>query len=112
MAKRVPMGLSLDGKLMARVDRLAKAMGLTRSRYVENLVRDAIEDAELGVRAFSDPAIMGPLCEMLSKREWVQSCAKAMGAELGEDQLKLFTEAMGNVVLKSKGKGKGKGGKR
>ncbi len=107
MAKRV-VGVCLSPGVIRRLDRLAKAVGMSRSSYLEKLVIDVLSETEMSVRVMTDPKILGPLVEVLAKPEWVRSMATAMGEQLSDRQLDLFAQGMQQLSKNAGKQGKGR----
>ena len=42
--KRIVMGISIDPELMDRIDKKAKAAGISRSRYVELILKKSTKE--------------------------------------------------------------------
>jgi len=90
MANKEPITLTLSPSLVRKIDRLAKALGQSRSKFCEDLLREGIEDASLGVEALTNPEVQKAFVGLLKNRDVLRSLAKAFGSELSDSQLELF----------------------
>lgn len=102
MAKtKTTVTIAIDPELLKRIDKLAKAMAVSRSRFFELSMREHLADQELGIQAFTDPAIMGPMIKLLGNRDWLRAAAKAFGEEASDEQLTLFSRAAEDLARKA-----------
>lgn len=100
---KTPVSFSMSPSLVKRLDRLAKAMGKSRSAYLEGLVRDCIEEEESGVKMLTDP-VMGPaLLKAFGNRDVLRGLVRALGEDLTDSQLDLFASQMERMTGKKKG---------
>lgn len=98
MARRTAIvTISLDAGLVARIDRLARAVGMSRSAWMQRQIEDCIDDEEMGVKALTDPVVGGALLSVFKDREVMRGLAKMMGEQLSDQQLQLFTERLGKM---------------
>jgi metal-responsive CopG/Arc/MetJ family transcriptional regulator len=110
MAKRV-FSISVDESLMTRLDDLADAQGVSRSKLVEKFITDGIGEQEVAVRMWSDPVVMGALGKAFNSPDVLRRLASAIEAETTPDQLQLFqhtlqklADDMGQAPVKKKKK--------
>ena len=93
-AKKLKLSITLDAELTKRVDRLAKAAKSNRSKVIEDLVADALEQHETMLKAATDPVVMGAMMRAMSDPGVLRGIATAVRSDLTDEQLKLFTTAV------------------
>lgn len=91
--------------MLKKLDRLAKAFGVSRSVMIERTLREALEDTELSVAALTDPVVSGALVQMMSNRDVLRTLAKAFGEGASEQQLELFASRFGKLAEQAEKKG-------
>ncbi len=92
MANRVvKVSLSLRNETLARVNALSKRLDQTRSWVADQLLTDALENAELVASATTDPVVMGAVVRAMSEPGVVRLLLGAMKADLSDEQFALFT---------------------
>jgi len=91
------VSLSIDPKLWRRVERLAKASKRSRSDVVCGFIRDGLDDAEVFVKAMSNPVLVDAFSKVFASRDVVKSMASVVGEELSDEQLKLFERTMSKL---------------
>ena len=113
MAKKLKVTIAIDGKLVHRVDRLAKARGISRSAMLCELVADVIGEEELFVKAANQPLLMQSLMRAFAQPGVLRQMAQVMGQDMSDEQLELFQRAtsqlassMAPEVQPAKGKSK------
>lgn len=90
--------MSVDIALVARIDKLAAAVGQSRSAWIEALLREAIEDEETSVKALTDPVVGPALLNMFKDRDVLRGLARVMSEELRPDQLQLFADRVSKLA--------------
>lgn len=90
MARKHRLTVSIDGDVIARVDRLAKAERRSRSATMEALLKDGLDQTEATVHAFANPVLRDAFIKAFAQPEVVRQFAAVMGQEVSEDQLRLF----------------------
>ena len=95
-AKRLKLSVTLDAEICKRVDRLAKLCRSNRSRVLEDLVIDSLEQNEAAMKAATDPVVMGAFMQALTQPGVVRGLADAIRSDLTDEQMKLFEAAMQN----------------
>jgi predicted transcriptional regulator len=95
---RPTVTVTLEKHLLKRVDSVARALALSRSRLLEQLVRDGIEEQETWARALANPLIAKALGLAIGQPGVLKAMAEAMGEELRPEQMELFKQAMQHVV--------------
>ena len=93
-AKRLKLSVTLDAEICKRVDRLAKLCRSNRSRVLEDLVIDSLEQNEAAMKAATDPVVMGAFMQALTQPGVVRGLADAIRSDLTDEQMKLFEAAM------------------
>lgn len=97
MAKRQPgrrrlkIAVTVEPALLERIERLAKAKGQNRSRFIEELIRDQIDQEELTVKALTDPVIGPALAGMFARPDILRAMTAQLRQDMTDEQLKLFT---------------------
>ena len=86
--------LYLDKSTVERLDALAAAQNMSRSKFCESLITEGLEESEVTVRAMSNPVIQRALFEVLGKPDVLRSITRSMRDELTDEQLELFQRAM------------------
>lgn len=97
-----PVTIGLDGSLVKRIDRLAKAVGQSRSAWIEGQIRDAIDNEELGIQVLTDPVTSTVFASLFKDRDTLRGFARLLGEQLTDDQLRLFTDRVEKLVGKEK----------
>src|SRR5674476_229708 len=88
------LAAAIDTDLVVRLDKVAAARGVSRSKYVEEIVRDALDEDEQVVRALNDPVLMPAMMGAFAKPEVLRAMAGVMRAEMSDQQLALFQQSM------------------
>jgi hypothetical protein len=84
----------LEDETLKRIDRLAKLARQPRSRALEDLVDDALEQTEANLKLAGNPAVMQAMMSAFSQPGVLRGFSNAMRADLSDDQMKLFQEAL------------------
>lgn len=92
------ISITIEPKLVRRLDRLAKSSKLSRSELIEQLCRDGMEDQEMMVKAFTNPVLVEAFGKAFANRDVLRAMTSTMGDELEDDQLELFTATMEKLV--------------
>jgi len=90
--------VTVDIPLMARIDKLAAAVGQSRAAWIEARVRDAIEDEETSVKALTDPVVGPALLNMFKDRDVLRGLARVLQDELHPEQLQLFADRVSQLA--------------
>ncbi len=90
MAKKLKVSVAIDGDLVKRLDRLGKAAQQSRSELICDLVLSGLEQAELIVKATSDPVLMGAMGRVMADPAVLRNMIAGLRSELSEEQLDLF----------------------
>lgn len=86
--------LYFDADLVKRIDRLAAADDRSRSKYIEDLVKEGIDKQEMAVRTMTDPVIAPVMMKALASPEVLRALLSMMRTELTDEQLSLFQQTM------------------
>jgi predicted transcriptional regulator len=84
------MTIAIDPELKKRLDRLGKVAGQSRSELIGDLLLSVLEQAELVVKATSDPVLMGAIGRVMADPGVLRNMIVGLRSELSEDQLDLF----------------------
>jgi len=103
--------VTVDIPLMARIDKLAAAVGQSRSAWIEARLRDAIEDEETSVKALTDPVVGPALLNMFKDRDVLRGLARVVQEELQPEQLRLFADRVAKLAGEKPRAAKGHPGK-
>jgi len=96
-AKKKPkmvVAVTLEPDVVKRLDEVAAANEVSRSRQVELYIREGLEEGEFAAKAFANPAIMRAMGKALADRSVIKQIAAAMTSDSTPDQLKLFEQAI------------------
>ncbi len=88
--KKLKVSVAIDGELVNRLDRLSEAAGQSRSALVCELVIAGLEQAELMVKATSDPVLMGAIGRVMADPLVLRNMVAGLRSELSDEQLDLF----------------------
>jgi len=97
MPNKARFSITVDPRVMRRVDRLAKAMNRSRSATIEKLLNDGVEDTEMFVKAMTNPVLVEAFGKAFASRDVMRTMAATIGQELSDDQMQLFTKAMSRI---------------
>jgi predicted transcriptional regulator len=92
--KRQKLSITLEAEIVKRVERLAKLAKTNRSRMLEELVMDAIEQTETNLKLAVNPAVMQAMMSAFSQPGVLRGFADAVRADLSDDQMRLFQRAL------------------
>jgi hypothetical protein len=92
--RKVKVSVALSPELIKRVDRMAKALGQSRSQVIEDLIDAGIQDSEITAAAMTNPVIVQALMGAFGRPDVIRQMASSMKQDLTEDQLHLFQNAM------------------
>lgn len=117
---KVVNSLRLDASLWTKLAVLAKAQHCSRSLLVERLLSDAIGQEQMIVSAMANPVFRDAMTRAVLTPGVMKSMSEAMTGEFNPEQLKLFTEVLGELQgagqavekMTKKHKPNKKGGKR
>lgn len=94
MAKKITMTVAIDPQLKQRVDRLSKMIGMSRSKVIADLLADAVESNETSLKMAADPVVMNAFMRALGEPGVMRGLAAAVRADLSDDQMRLFEQAL------------------
>ena len=96
MAKRKnKTSIALPAALIARLDRLAKSAGTTRSEMIREMVEAGIDQTEMIVKATSDPVLLKAVGKVLTDPGVFRQMVHGLRSELSDQQLELFQARLG-----------------
>ena len=98
-ARRIPAGkafltIYLDLDTVQRLDKLAAAEDMSRSKLVSDLLLSGLEDRELTVKVMTDPVVAPAMMSALAKPEILRAMMNVMRESLSDEQLELFQRSM------------------
>lgn len=88
------VSLYFDSDLVKRIDRLAASHDISRSKYIERVVAESIEDDEIAVRVMTDPVVAPAMLSALAKPEILRAMTGLLREQLSDEQLNLFSQVM------------------
>lgn len=89
--RKVILSVAVDPELVQRLNRVAKAMKMSRSRAVQELLERGIDDTELVAAATTNPLLMGAFARAMNEPGVLRSLVGSMKQDLTDDQLGLFS---------------------
>lgn len=84
----------IDVDLVKRIDRLSSSEDVSRSKYVERVLADSIEQEELTVRTMTDPVVAPAMMKALASPEVMRAMLSMIRQDLTDEQLSLFQQTM------------------
>jgi len=96
--KKGRITIAISGDLVRRVERMAQSEGRSRSDYIERVLEQAVSQDEVAVKALSDPTVGRALINTFSDPAVLQGLAKAIAADLDDDQLRLFDQKVNQIL--------------
>ena len=88
------VSLYFDADLVKRIDRLAASHDISRSKWIEAIVAERIDDEELSVRVMTDPVVAPAMMNALAKPEILRAMTGILREQLTDEQLSLFSQVM------------------
>jgi hypothetical protein len=98
MPARQVKSYSLDLGLIARINKLALAEGVSASSLVERLLLEALQPAETAVQFTANPVLMNAMMKLFTQPEMVRAMTSTIKQDLTDDQLELFAEGMQSLT--------------
>ena len=105
MARKVRISIAIDSDHLKRIDRITATTKQSRSAWISAAIADSIGQDEALVKFMTDPLLAGTFTKALSQPGIFDHLAKAIGAELTDEQLRLFSDGLGTVADLAKGAG-------
>ena len=91
MSRKVTHSFSLRPETLRRVKALAELHGEKISTMADQLLSDALDQAEIVSAATTNPVVMAAVAKAMSEPGVLRSMLDVMRTELSDDQLNLFT---------------------
>lgn len=91
MARKVIHSFSLRPETLRRVRALAELHGEKLSTIADQLLCDALDQAEIVSAATTNPVVMAAVAKAMSEPGVLRSMLDVMRTELSDEQLNLFT---------------------
>lgn len=109
MAREVK-AVNVDVEVWKRVDELASAQNLSRSEYVEKLLREGIQGDELTVKVMTDPVLVPAMSKAFADPSVMRALLAVMreNKDVGQQELDFFLESMESAKKKLVGQAKSK----
>ena len=100
MAKgKVRVTVCVSRDVLRVVDELAAGSGQSRSRVVEDLLREGAVGEVQSLRALRDPVIGAALAGLFGKREFLEHVARVMGKGMSVADRRAWAERARQVVV-------------
>ena len=106
------LSVYIDADLLRRLDRLAAARDVSRSKLVEEMLLDQLGNSELHVAAMTNPTIVNALMGAMARPEVLRAMSSAMREDVDDEQLQLFQRAINAATEKRAARPKGTPGRR
>lgn len=99
MAARRVFSIALDPEKIARLDDLADARGISRSRLIEQYIDEAMQEDETTVRVLSDPVLLRGFAQAFKDKGMIRRLLDVVSGEGADpDQLHLFQQSLQHVA--------------
>ena len=95
--KKVKVSIAISPEVLKRVDRLAKVAGSNRSKMLQELVEDSIEQQEHIIKAATDPVLMNAMAKLMVEPGMLRAMTSALREDLTSGQLDLFKQHMAAI---------------
>ncbi len=95
--KKFKTSVALDGDLIKRLDRVARASRLSRSELICDLVWSSLDEAENWMEVTSDPVLIAAIAKALTDPGVVRNMVSGLRSELADEQLDLFRTRMDRI---------------
>lgn len=89
MAKTI-ITLGIDADLVKQLDAVADAQDISRSKFIERLLRDELAGSEQALKVLGDKKLGPVFLKLFGSPEFMQNLAAALGEQLPENALPLF----------------------
>lgn len=100
MAARVRVTICMDGAILRRIDRVARSTGMSRSRWIEGQLVDAVTSEETAIQVVTDPVLGPAIMGVFADRGVVTRMVEVMKGELSSKQIELFQERLESLAGK------------
>lgn len=94
----VRTSISFTPQLLRSVDRAAKRAGVSRSAWTRRACVEALESQDALSRVLQNDAIRTAMARVLGDPSVVRGFASQISEELSDDQLRLFSEQLREVL--------------
>jgi hypothetical protein len=105
MAAKGRITIMIDAKLLGELDRMGKKLKRSRSEMVQSCIEEFVENARLGVEAFTNPVLADAMLKAFGNREVLRAMARAMGEELDEAKFAAVEGLFSRLNASGKSKG-------
>ena len=83
-AKKQRVTLAMSGPVLRKLDRAAKAVGLSRSAVAEQILADGLNEGEMLMAALSNDTVRRAFAKAMTTPGVAGAVAEAMGHELSD----------------------------
>jgi predicted transcriptional regulator len=111
MAHKVKIAISIDPALLKRVDSAAESLKMSRSRFIDNALAEALSESESVTKAMGNEVVRDAFYEAMTQPGVLRGLAEAMGAKLSGSDLAAAQSMLGHMKPTAK-PGKRKASKR
>lgn len=94
MAK-IRITVSIEQAVVKKTDRAAKALGMSRSAFMEDALEEALTEQEAFVSMMKSPILRDAFMSTFSRPEVMRQMLKIMAQDVDGDQLEMFQEKVG-----------------
>lgn len=101
-AAKTQISITIDTRLLRRIDAASRKIHSNRSAFIERAVSDSIEEAEQFATVMSDDKARTALFEAISQPGVLQQIGKAMGESVSQERTQQMLAFMGTKKGKSK----------
>lgn len=115
MAKTI-ITLGIESDLVKQLDEVADAQDVSRSKFIERLLREELQGSHQALKVLTDPQLGPQLLKLFGSPAFVQQLAAALGEQLPENAMPLFerklrgaVEQVDKAAKEVRGRRKGKG---
>jgi hypothetical protein len=77
---------------------------MSRSQLITDIIEAGLDDEELVAKAVSDPVVFPAMVQAFAQPGVMRALLEAMKADVTEEQLNLFQQAVGTIEKNSPGK--------
>lgn len=86
VAKKITVSFSIDEDLVREIEALADAQGISRSLFVQRVIREAIDHERGVLAAMNNPKVREQFLKLFTQPGMVMEMAKAMNQPLTKEQ--------------------------
>lgn len=111
MANKVKVAISIDPALLKRVDSAAESLKMSRSRFIDNALAEALSESEGVTKAMGNEVVRDAFFQAMTQPGVLRGLAEAMGAKLSGTDLASAQSMLGHLRPQGEKKAKRKASK-